>query len=595
MEKRSNIMNPEMMQEHSGKGIREVPQEIIEWTRNQKVWKTPQGTVITDVAERSPGAVAGLKKGDMVLSLDDEPVFPQTFSQQLQFGADEVKTLLVRGEDGSSREVLITPGWNVQVKRWVIGVVLSHELREDLSIPEGEKQRRIPFELDVGSVGKVRGYAEISKSDSARVSAMVLSRYVLFFTGEDGRPMEVDLLQRWKQFDVPCMVDSNLPSSGGYFPSSKRVSTKTLFSTFTPHVLAHEYRHVYQYHSSMPIRGLYFPTQKRTYDEAFLTKKVRLGGCVLLAQSLLGGGIFEEMEEAEFYIKAVKHRFDRYHEARRVFEELAFGESGVEKKLQIEAAKEIKPFLREGVWNTFVDHVNSRGISTLSFGEVRVEFYGVDSQELENRQQKDCLRNLKKFVGNDAFPNTASFIIKWNQAFVDFSTNSLVLSQPSLKLRLEVPLKNGVSQKVVEVIQNLQETARSTMDNYRSKLNLASQETKTAYESLPDVNTEVVEGLTVLDILRLPTLRMERDAEYGALVALRSLEKDTGIDFLAPGEKTEVMINEGPEFSPSLTTDQRISSIQQIHSNIASIGVSIPCVRKFVAKVRKQRKEKEGK
>jgi len=589
-------MNPEWTQEHRNKGIREVPRDILEWANIQEFRESPPGALIASVTDHSPGAVAGLKKGDTVLSLDGDPVLSSTFSQQFQVGNGKVRILDVLGQDGSRREVFITPVWIADVGRWVIGVsMVIDEHRDNLRIPEGEKHRRIPFELGASLREKVRGYVEISKSKDVKESARVLSRYVLFFTGKDGRSMEVDLLERWNMQSVECVVDPDLSPSGSYDFASRRVSVRMLVEALTPHVLAHEYRHVDQnenpsFRSAM---DLYESVSKKKYeDPAHWTKKIRSGGWKILARAFVEGGIVKTFEEAKPYIQSVKERFDEYDQAVQALEELIDGESNVKDQLRIGAAKQIKSLLDERVWSAFIANVNSENGLASSFGGVRVEFNGVDSQELDGVQREDLLKKLRTYVALDAFFQIVS-VIRWDQAVLDPSTNCLILSRPSMNLRLAIPLREEVSQEAEKVIKDMQETLRMTIDDYELKLDLAREAKRAAFESLPDASTEVVESLTVRDILRLPTLRIERDAEYGALVALRSLKKDTGIDLLGSGEEVLVMMEERQGVPPSLQLAKMTSSLGQIENYMAKIGVSIPCVRKVIVETRKQRKEKE--
>lgn len=454
MEKRPSIMNPEWKRERRDKGIREVPPDILEWAGTQEFRDSNGvfvfcGFYIIDVIDRSPGAVAGLKQWDFVLSLDDEPVSVSTFSQLLHSVDGIERTLRVRRQNGSIQQVKVKPAWNTMKNRWEVGVQMMEVNQGSVIISEGKEHHRIPFELDVGSGGKVRGYAEVSKSDDVREPARVLSRYVLFFNGKDGQLMEVDLLERWKISKNECVIDPELLSAGLYDFRKRRIYMNPFVASLAPHVLAHERRHADQELDPRLKRVLdsylYVSVNDDNYDnDAYWTEKIRSGGWPILADGLIAGGIADTVEESTDLLQSVLERFDRYDNA---------------------------------------------------------------TQEVRRLQ-------------------------------------------------------------------------RSGQSQIGGQLPPALEEQQQAKDSLPDANTEIVEGLKVRDILRLPTLVIERDAEYRALVALRSLNEETGINFLGSTENTFMEMNSS-------------ASLQTIRKYMDRIGVSIPCVRALRGKAQQQRKGKQ--
>lgn len=105
-----------------------------------------------------------------------------------------------------------------------------------------------------------------------------------------------------------------------------------------------------------------------------------------------------------------------------------------------------------------------------------------------------------------------------------------------------------------------------------------------------DTGITTKDGLSALDIVRLPTLVIERDAEYGALVALRALKKDTGIDLLAPAPSVKVVMVQSGEGSSNLEEVEVPPfhlSINEIRHYMRDIGVNIPCFRTSRASMHK--------
>lgn len=114
-------------------------------------------------------------------------------------------------------------------------------------------------------------------------------------------------------------------------------------------------------------------------------------------------------------------------------------------------------------------------------------------------------------------------------------------------------------------------------------MNDAVFDARNALASIPKASSPIVHSLTLKDILRLPTLFLERDAEYGALIALRALEKETGINLLHN-------IPEGYQGKRRAEKAPHIDTLAHVHDYMNTIGVNLSCVRKARATERRKAK-----
>jgi len=74
--------------------------------RQYKIPKEVEGAVVTDVAQDSPAAALGLEPGDVIESVDQQPVkTPQQAAQALQEGAGKGNILLLLNRHGKSQFV----------------------------------------------------------------------------------------------------------------------------------------------------------------------------------------------------------------------------------------------------------------------------------------------------------------------------------------------------------------------------------------------------------------------------------------------------------------------------------------------------------
>ncbi|NQV89986.1 PDZ domain-containing protein [Candidatus Uhrbacteria bacterium] len=488
MEKGSHLLRPEWVRERRGRGIREVPSEVAEWMKGD-VFKLYRDAIeVTKVMEGSAGGQAGLSSGDIILSLDGEPANMFTFSEKLQSpdGSEKTFEIQVRGRDGVERKALLTPHWNKELTRSVIGIIMEvhHDLIDWESLEQEGSSQRIGFTLEYALEKTVRGYAEVGAKDQEKEHCS-LKKYVLIYESPEGRLMEVDILERFNLTEAECFIDPTLPSSGVCYWNNNQVSIKSLVTQITPHILAHEFRHAQQgvkEHGDRtddgddPIgeilrQNLYIPSTTRNYDQkAFWDKRLKRGGIQILKTCLRVGGVVKTDEEAGCALGSVSEAFARLQDAQEKFAQL-----------------------RE----------------------------------------------------------------------IQFSRNSI------------------------------------EADAHRRTSLLAAQEELTnAREHIPDSTTEISKGVTLMDILRLPTLMIERDAEYGALTALRELKRETGIDLLEANPKQAVLI---PTASTTNTVEFTSSviggfdSFQSIASNLGQIGVDIPCVRRLRASVNQDRAVNEVK
>lgn len=100
-----------------------------------------------------------------------------------------------------------------------------------------------------------------------------------------------------------------------------------------------------------------------------------------------------------------------------------------------------------------------------------------------------------------------------------------------------------------------------------------------AERALPDADTVLFGSVTVQDVFRLPTLVIERDAEYGALAALRTVRRETGAPILGSFWLEEEERRAGMTASSSRASGTRIDSLLGIETHLEEIGVPMDCLR----------------
>ncbi len=110
---------------------------------------------------------------------------------------------------------------------------------------------------------------------------------------------------------------------------------------------------------------------------------------------------------------------------------------------------------------------------------------------------------------------------------------------------------------------------------------------KAEFDRVSAPDAEMIPGVTIRDVFRLPTLLMERDAEYGALVAIRAIKREIGTD-LFEDDATKKMLKffdkEGKSGSKEgVITMQKlrgkIQTLANIEHYMQMIGVPENCLR----------------
>ncbi len=100
-----------------------------------------------------------------------------------------------------------------------------------------------------------------------------------------------------------------------------------------------------------------------------------------------------------------------------------------------------------------------------------------------------------------------------------------------------------------------------------------------AEAALPDADTVLFGSVTVRDVFRLPTFLIERDAEYGALAALRAIHRETGAPVFGSFWLEEEERRAGMSASSPRAPGTRIDSLVGIESHMEEIAVSMNCLR----------------
>ncbi len=100
-----------------------------------------------------------------------------------------------------------------------------------------------------------------------------------------------------------------------------------------------------------------------------------------------------------------------------------------------------------------------------------------------------------------------------------------------------------------------------------------------AEAALPNADTVLFGSVTVQDVFRLPTLLIERDAEYGALAGLRAVRRETGAPVFGSFWLEEEERRAGMSASSPRAPGTRIDSLLGIENHMAEIAVPMNCLR----------------
>ncbi len=81
---------------------------------------------VEEVAENSPAAMAGIKDGDIIISINDKPINNTSdLSRYIQMNLGGEITILVEHSDASQEEVELVPRWRPPEGEGAVGIVIS--------------------------------------------------------------------------------------------------------------------------------------------------------------------------------------------------------------------------------------------------------------------------------------------------------------------------------------------------------------------------------------------------------------------------------------------------------------------------------------
>ena len=151
------------------------------------------------------------------------------------------------------------------------------------------------------------------------------------------------------------------------------------------------------------------------------------------------------------------------------------------------------------------------------------------------------------------------------------------------RVRIRFPIQRGDTNKFEITMTGVKNAISSSKSDTKTDNFILRKQIEAAQQALEQ--TEVITGVTVLDFFRLPTLIIERDAEYGALVGLRAIKNETGLDLLVGHSKHGDETNFGEKLAnkPKITFTKKtlrnqVQSLESIAAYMESIGVSNDCL-----------------
>ncbi len=622
------ILNPEWLQTHKQESAPSEPKTpIAEMEFEDRYF-------VEKVLHGSAAKAADLRSGDFIISIDGKAVSVQRrLAEEVQTWNGKAKIIQVLGADNAMREVQLQPHWDEASKCWTVGVGYIME-RVSKEHEYAEKRVRYPFEIkNVEGKMIAQGYAILGKQEpstewikegTANGMQREIEKYIFFVPQKNGTTEEYDVIDRFNSANVKLYWRPDMPAGeAGNFSRRREtgIGIKNFTAPLAPHILIHELRHAYQEEQGMfdNLSHYYRPVIADRYDDpAAWTEKIRADFGLDNIMKILSH-LFEEAEVKKLlaqFKEQWKGAMKKIREARKEIQKLQQSDKEMRQLFEDELRgtkknifkKHLLPLLTNekftAIRSGFFD--GSDPLVALNKAHAFYEGRNIHNGDTDNETVQDAFQYIKSFFVaeeyNARIPNWP-LLFDWDQSNIDMAAQTITLTRMHRRtgVRFEVgpeavanfdEAMKSAKNEFAEVSRVLFEEEKIRHENFLSQEQTAQQKLQEAEKVLPDAQTPVIGSARVIDILRLPTLLVERDAEYGALIGLRAIKKETGIDlfqqFYARKETDNIAdtIPEGlsKEKVPAKQIERVIESLRQIHSYMKKIGVPNGCLREIKVK-----------
>ncbi|MSR85394.1 hypothetical protein EXS71_03100 [Candidatus Uhrbacteria bacterium] len=433
-----------------------------------------------------------------------------------------------------------------------------------------------------------------------------VEKYILSGHQKDGTPMEYDVLARFNTTDAKIYWRPDLQKAWGLCHGEKEVSIKYIDDAHSLHTLLHELRHTFQRTEQIfgDLHWDYESVIEEDYtDDEKWTRKIQTEYGIKIIKKILSF-IYQEDEVNRILqgLNTEKWKVDIENL------ELAERELGSFSKRKRELRDDYERKVSDLPRTVFRKHLHplipkenyAKMRSLFASAQNPLEsllqaktFYanGEITHDTDQQIVADIFRSLKNgFSAEDAADQYGVWhlIFDWDKAIIDPVTNTLTLERKyrQIGIRFEMNPNNPIP------LEDLKEKIESEFEVEKNKLQLeyASEQMKLENEKarahemvqqasahLPNAQTLIFGSVRMVDVLRLPTFLIERDAEYGALIGLRAIKKECGINFLQS-------FHPNPEDVSDPKKTKKIDSIANIESYMERIGIAKEVIAQINAK-----------
>ncbi|MBP9760662.1 MAG: PDZ domain-containing protein [Candidatus Magasanikbacteria bacterium] len=594
---------------------------------SQKETVVPGNVYHTYVIEKiTPGSaadVAGLVKGDHILSVNGQAVDMQNLNWMISLVGAEPLILDVCTSTGEKRTVVVQPKWDETSEAWKIGYVYYAKTLYTVEHEQTESAIHLEVPVFVGNAPERGVFADVVLGKQETVDGKkrrALLKYALMYEDTAGERKEYDVLEHHNSDNVPVYLDegSNQNIGGHYSDIKKECSLRRIDDRLFVHALLHELRHAEQYRTGMfdTIEGLYGATSDPSYGDAgFQIREKEL--VIKNVETILRYMVRDETIADDVVAVAQKNlqaAYDRIDSAQTaLFREQSALREG-EKTASLGQHEFERNMYKERFFPLFkksFEHIQATYFSDKSFNPF------TDIEKSTPRIQQVLGLLVKNFTpSDDPFVNLLQYqdIGLAVQSALSGKTGMGQCDWQDIRIdpsgQVEIPIVGGVSSVILLVHispdevasfeqqkQEVQEESKTKWNDLYTKnvtertekVKRLEQEFTLAKNALP--TTRIIDPLSLVDVLRLPTLLMERDAEFGALKGLRQIKERTGVNLLQPVQPPpphEELLEEGISLQDWLRHE--VESLNAVHGYMQDIGVPLDCVRTFRRDIGKKKK-----
>lgn len=586
------------------RGIHRISPEIERWREKTefKVYEDAPIKII-DVVAKSPAEVSGLKIGDTITYVNGKVANSFTFIDTIQKEKGNPIILTVLDARGDTREVVLSPSYNEETKTWAVGVGMDLNTTNKFRLESQEDGFvRAGFCIELAPGKRVKGYLELGAIKELG-SRRELLKYVFFFQ-RDGVEMEIDLVERYDREHSLCMIDPQLDSSGIFSPNSNTVTVKDIANRQIPHILIHEFRHATQHARKTDddiLNDLYKSALTDDYkiDDSnyiFWTLEVRKFSIKTIKELLMQSELAIDEDDATKIATQIKTRLSSCEMRTGQIHDIKFEMAHHAKKMEDFFLREIDRIPDSKEWELFFNLAHTTEKSDEEIDNILIK---LDVSYGGNKCHDMTTENKNSAI--EALRSLSTHSVAWIKEMA-WKTNAITItiddSKPKIilhfatddELKMSLPIPEEMYHRLKTKLPPIKKLVEQSLAKTDELEDLRKQNDLELY-------SEIIDGLNVFDILRMPTLIKERDAEYAALAGLRDIKEETGLDLMPVLPEMTLSLSWGYEREGAIFQRVTIPKgtrevMMSIGDYMKLIGVNIPCVRDRRAKVRRAKRDK---